>query len=216
MTFDVLIVCSFNVCRSPLAAALLLERLGGESAHDVTVASAGIDAVDGHAMCPTMVRMALSDGRAPLLERATLESHRSRHLTVELVRRADLVLTADRHVRSEVVKLEHGAAVRAFTLREAAQLSSQTTSAVAGCTLPDRMRAMTSALHQNRGLTELPRVTRVPLLAPPWRWPRVHAHDIPDAHQREQAPHRLVLDLAVRAADRVVARFPASTDGSPA
>ena len=213
MTFTVLAVCAANVCRSPLVAALLLQDLGGAADDDVWVTSAGVSAVDGQPMCRTMARLDLPDGRSPLLERAVLEAHRSRRVTTDLVRGADLVLAADRHVRSEVVKLEHRAADRTFTLREAAQLSNQAPFDVEGHTLSDRLRAMTDALNRSRGFAELPRVARVPVLAPPWRWPRVHAHDVPDAHLREQAPHRLVHDLAVRAAGQLAARVAVTTEG---
>ena len=44
----ILLVCSGNTCRSPLAAAMLTARLQAEpDLHDITVSSAGTSAWDG-------------------------------------------------------------------------------------------------------------------------------------------------------------------------
>lgn len=89
---QVLVVCSGNTCRSPLAAALLRSRLATEeSLRDVQVASAGTSAWDGSPA---------SEGSYLVgLERdLDLSTHRARMLTAEMVQRADLILTmSDAH-----------------------------------------------------------------------------------------------------------------------
>jgi protein-tyrosine-phosphatase len=92
--FEVLIVCSGNTCRSPLAAALLtahLERAG--MADRVRVTSAGTSAWDGAPASEGSYLVALERG-------LDLSPHRARMLTPEMVRRADLVLTmSEGHAR---------------------------------------------------------------------------------------------------------------------
>jgi tRNA threonylcarbamoyl adenosine modification protein (Sua5/YciO/YrdC/YwlC family) len=90
--WTVLFVCTGNTCRSPiaagLAAAALAKRLGCEPAdlagRGVRVFSAGTGAVEGAAASAEAVRVAGEWG-------ADLGGHRSRKLTTELIREADLV-----------------------------------------------------------------------------------------------------------------------------
>lgn len=85
--FEVLIVCSGNTCRSPLAAALLAAQLDRAGMADrVQVTSAGTSAWDGAPASEGSYLVALERG-------LDLSPHRARMLTPEMVRRADLVLT---------------------------------------------------------------------------------------------------------------------------
>lgn len=84
---NILLVCSGNTCRSPLAAAMLRAALEGEPLlGDVRVGSAGISAWDGAPASEGSYLVALERG-------LDLSTHRARMLTTELVREADLVLT---------------------------------------------------------------------------------------------------------------------------
>lgn len=89
---EILLVCSGNTCRSPLAAAMLRARLAEEPrlAH-VRVSSAGTAAWDGAPVSEGSYLVALERG-------LDLSSHRARMLTAAIVERADLILTmSDAH-----------------------------------------------------------------------------------------------------------------------
>jgi protein-tyrosine phosphatase len=106
----VLVVCSANQCRSPLAAAVLADRLA-RLGLATEVSSAGTHAFEG---VPATDSTRLAATRLGL----DLTAHRSRPATPELVRAADLVLTMERHHLREVVVLEPAAFTRSFTLKE--------------------------------------------------------------------------------------------------
>jgi len=95
--YRVLFVCTGNTCRSPMASAALLHALGPD-ADRVDVVSAGTAAWDGQPATTPSIEVAAADG-------VDLQSHRSRRVSPELVRSADLVLVMER---------AHLAAVRAL------------------------------------------------------------------------------------------------------
>ncbi|MCD4536333.1 hypothetical protein LRP67_19755 [Nocardioides sp. cx-169] len=203
MTFTVLTVCAANICRSPLMA-ICLERsfLARGFGGDVDVRSAGVSAAEGVGACPEVTRLTRSRG----LPWLTLEQHRSRVLTDELIDRADLILTADRGLRSEIVKRARpGSIGRTFTLREAAELAEAVSFRVEERTMEGNLRTLTTQLHHSRGFIDLPRVQRLPTRSLPWRRLEVHTHDVPDAHEGARAPHGIVLRLTVPTADRLAA-----------
>lgn len=110
---EVLFVCTANQSRSPIAAALLRQRLAARGIDGVDVASAGL--LPGGAP-------ATRDAQAAV---RGLDGHVSRRLTTALVRRADLVVGLCReHVR-EVVALAPGTIPRAFTLKEVVRRGSE-------------------------------------------------------------------------------------------
>jgi protein-tyrosine phosphatase len=86
--FDrILVVCVGNVCRSPMAEAVLARRLAGRGVR-CRVESAGIAALVG---CP-------ADPIAQELMRARgvdISAHRARQLTKELIASSELVLVMD-------------------------------------------------------------------------------------------------------------------------
>ena len=112
--------------------------------------------------------------------------HRATALDPDDLAGADLVLAADRQVRSRVVKLDPRAAERTFTFREAAALARLVVA-------EDDHRAhdlagFAAALNDNRGLTDLPALERPSVL----HRLRLHAHDVPDAHLDPHVSHRVV------------------------
>jgi protein-tyrosine-phosphatase len=106
---NVLMVCTGNTCRSPMAAALLGRRLD-DAGVKATVRSAGL-LFDG--------KPVTEHGLAVMADRGLDTSdHRSRRLRPDLLAEADLVVGMARsHVR-EAVALVPDALGRAFTLKE--------------------------------------------------------------------------------------------------
>jgi protein-tyrosine phosphatase len=106
---QVLFVCTANIVRSPIAAALLEMQLQ-DTAPDVVVESAGLRDAD----------RLLDDGALAALDRrgVDLHDHRSRQLDAAMVSEASLILGLEReHVR-EAVLLDPSIWPRTFTLKE--------------------------------------------------------------------------------------------------
>lgn len=82
---NILVVCTGNICRSPIADFMLREK----TAHlGLNVSSAGVGAMVGWPADPPAVAVAMSHG-------LDLGTHRARQLTVEMLVASDLVLTMD-------------------------------------------------------------------------------------------------------------------------
>ncbi|WP_084500055.1 hypothetical protein [Brevibacterium album] len=113
--FVLLLLCTGNICRSPLAALLLRRGLGDLP---VRVRSAGTAAHDGSPMTEPAQRTAEALGLR------TAREHRARQLTLTDLLEADLVLGLAREHRREAAELLPSASRRIFTLREFARLSA--------------------------------------------------------------------------------------------
>ena len=114
----ILVVCTANVCRSPLAAAILTVGLRPAFPGSLTVLSAGTTAANDQELCSTAARVLSSRGVPGYLA----ERSRAGLLDVGLVETADLILTTDTSQRAAVAQLSSAARSRTFTLREAAFL----------------------------------------------------------------------------------------------
>ncbi|PJJ55565.1 low molecular weight phosphatase family protein [Compostimonas suwonensis] len=115
--FAILVVCTGNICRSPLAAQLLRARLAAAGV-SASIGSAGTFAHVGSSMTDEAAALSLHYGGLP-------SGHTARQLDVAAVRDADLVLTATREHRSEVVSLLPRASRKTFTLRQFARIVDQ-------------------------------------------------------------------------------------------
>lgn len=106
--FSVLVVCTGNSCRSPMAAGLLAKLLAGMPAF---VYSAGTGAPVGN----PATRAAIEATRAVGVD---ITRHRAQQLNAGMVRSADLVLVMDEHHREYVVSLVPEASGRTRLLLE--------------------------------------------------------------------------------------------------
>jgi len=114
----VVMVCTGNICRSPMMERILQDSFDRRGAgDDVVVTSAGTWANPGESMQPFAAAMLTQHGVGAAHFGATA-------LTEELVRSSDLVVTAAREHRSRVVGLVPGAVRRTFTLLELARIAS--------------------------------------------------------------------------------------------
>ena len=90
MIRQVLVVCVGNICRSPMAEAMLRDALP-----DIRSQSAGIGALVGNPADPHAVDVMAMCG-------LDISTHRARQLTDGLVNEADLILVMDRIQKQEI------------------------------------------------------------------------------------------------------------------
>jgi protein-tyrosine-phosphatase len=109
----VLMVCTGNMCRSPLAEAILRAELQQRGVEDVRVASAGTGAWEGRAASDGALLVGLEND-------LDISEHRSRHLSRNMVEEADIIFTMSRSHSERVRKL--GGDGRVFLLGEYAGL----------------------------------------------------------------------------------------------
>jgi protein-tyrosine phosphatase len=149
-SFRLLVVCTGNICRSPMAEHLIrdgLRRRLGDGADRFVVASAGTFGLVDYPMEPFAVD--------------TLRTHytvdgtafRAKALADVMVKGADLVLTATRDHRAAAVTLHPQAARKTFTIREFDRLVSGADPAALPADDPvGRAHALVAAAGAQRGL----------------------------------------------------------------
>ena len=125
---DVLVLCAANMCRSPMAAALLARELAARDAA-VTVGSAGLLA-DGEPPAPLAVLAVADLG-------LDISAHRSRLLRAADLTAAGLVLVMARAQLRAAVVLAPGVWPRAFTLKELVRRGEQAGPRPPGASLAD-------------------------------------------------------------------------------
>ncbi|MFK5582068.1 low molecular weight phosphatase family protein [Serinicoccus sp. LYQ131] len=113
----VLVVCTGNVCRSPLLERVLQDRFDSAAGPgSVRVRSAGTAALVGSGMDVRSAALLGDLGGGPAGD------FTARRLSAGMVQEAALVLTAAREHRADVVRLDPRALRRTFTVRELAAL----------------------------------------------------------------------------------------------
>lgn len=132
---DVLVVCTGNLCRSPIIATVL-----AGAAPTLTVRSAGTAAPVGEPWHPLAIEALAEAGHA-----VSGHAHRLRRADVAA---ASLILTAEGMHRGAVVQLDAHAEDRCFTLLEAARLLTLAP-APAGLGAAGLAAHLTAALQEN-------------------------------------------------------------------
>lgn len=113
---NILFICTGNICRSPMAAQMLEQRLEAAGISGVAIASAGVGAMSGRDLDETVAAAMQELGFKPA-------HHVAQQVTEDLIRSADLILTATVDHRTDVVDLAIPANRYTFTLKEFAAVA---------------------------------------------------------------------------------------------
>lgn len=103
---NILVVCIGNICRSPLAQAMLAHELPGKN-----VWSAGLDALVGYPADPTSVELATEQG-------LDLSEHRAQQISSVMCQQAELILVMEQSHKAELERRYPTARGRVFRLGE--------------------------------------------------------------------------------------------------
>ena len=152
--FDLLTVCTGNICRSPMAeriAVYELQRgLPPEHAQRFRVHSAGTHGLEGWEVNPPVGARLAALGIG-------YDDFRARRLIETMVSDADLVLAATREHRAAAITLVPRAAARTFTIREFARLVGLVDVAELPSGDPvERARALVASAARQRGMVWVP------------------------------------------------------------
>lgn len=148
---NILVVCTGNICRSPLGEVVLRARL---QPLGVQVHSAGTHAVVGHEMTEPAQALAVESGA----KAEDAASHTARYLVESMLVEADLVLAMTREHRSHAVRMVPARVRTTYTVREFARLTSalsteeaHTAADAAGNDPKARLAAVLQAVIAQRG-----------------------------------------------------------------
>jgi protein-tyrosine phosphatase len=112
----ILVVCTGNICRSPIAEGVLRAEFGRRlSERAPEVISAGTAGWEGSPAMPESVDAAAERG-------ADISEHVAHRLASHDIERADLIIGMSSEHRDDVVRSTPGAAQKTFTLKELVRL----------------------------------------------------------------------------------------------
>ncbi|MXS85114.1 low molecular weight phosphotyrosine protein phosphatase [Nitrosomonas sp. HPC101] len=108
---NILIVCTGNICRSPMAEVFLRAALtqSGKTGH--TVSSAGLGALPGHQADPAVHQLMAETG-------LDISTHRARQITDDMIHRADIILVMETWQKTAIEARTPSAKGKVFRLGE--------------------------------------------------------------------------------------------------
>ena len=115
---NILFVCAGNICRSPMAEWQLKALLWENPITGMQVGSAGLIALPGNSASFNAVRVAKENS-------ISLEEHKARLITTELIDNADLVLVMESHQGHELITDHPQASEKILLLRHFARYGSR-------------------------------------------------------------------------------------------
>ncbi|MGB6381992.1 MAG: low molecular weight protein arginine phosphatase [Syntrophobacteria bacterium] len=115
---NILFVCAGNICRSPMAEWQLKALLWENPITGMQVGSAGLIALPGNSASFNAVRVARENS-------ISLEEHKARLITAELIDNADLVLVMESHQGHELIADHPQASEKILLLRHFARYGSR-------------------------------------------------------------------------------------------
>lgn len=140
---SILIVCTGNICRSPIAEGLLRHHLQARGVGDVQVASAGVSGWDGSP--------ASTEAVEALAERGIdISSHLARRLGRQTIDSADLVIAMAEEHRREMARIAPSAGPRTFTLKEFVRLLAGAQTRLRGTTSEELIRGAAELANSRR------------------------------------------------------------------
>ncbi|MFT3877003.1 MAG: hypothetical protein QM708_11370 [Propioniciclava sp.] len=175
----ILLVCTANVCRSPVAELILRQECEGRGVRGVPIASAGLRATQGTGIDRLMASLLAEEG-------IQSEGFRSHRLGREDVEAAGLILTATAAQRTEVVKASPRSLSKTFSMRELVFLTGQ---------------------HQGDGLEPVESVRQSALRARPYHSVPARDMDIDDPTGRSLRTYRSAYRLLRETMESVAERL---------
>lgn len=196
--FQILVVCTGNLCRSPQAAQLIRARAAEFSmdfASQLAVESAGTEAMVGSGMPAKAAALSEAHGGDP-------RDHVARQVSADMIQESDLVLAMGVGHRRALVRLLPRASRYTFTLTEFAALLESTAESIpqvsedwSALDVPEKLRTGVQWASARRGFLSVEEGDRADVIDPYRRTDKVYEES---AHQIVQA-----LDRVQRAAENL-------------
>ncbi|NOQ14720.1 MAG: low molecular weight phosphotyrosine protein phosphatase [Methyloprofundus sp.] len=108
---NILVVCIGNICRSPVAEALLKDALINKVKKDYKISSAGLGAMVGHQPDKTVCELMLEKG-------IDISDYRAAQLNQEMIYKSDLILVMETAHKELIEHKEPSAKGKVFKLGE--------------------------------------------------------------------------------------------------
>ncbi|MCX5678782.1 MAG: low molecular weight protein arginine phosphatase [Candidatus Omnitrophica bacterium] len=111
MKKSVLFVCTGNTCRSVMAEAILRKRLDELGKKEIEAHSAGIRALNGLSPSEETIEVMKEEG-------VDVSGFRTKNITVDMIKKADLILAMEDAHKDEILALAPAARSKTYLLKE--------------------------------------------------------------------------------------------------